>query len=152
MNPEIIVVAHNIRSLWNVGALFRNADCFGVQRIILSGYTGTPPRREISKTALGADEWIPWEYAEDPAALVRELQNTGWRIVGLEQTERSISLQEYVPPEKICLLVGHEVTGMPEEHIQLCDDLVMIPMHGQKESLNVSVATGITLNHLRNSL
>lgn len=147
---RLVLLAHNIRSLWNIGALFRSCDCFAVEKLILSGYTATPPRREIAKTALGADEWIPWEHYADPHEAILSLSKDGWRIVGLEQSERSIALEEYVPSEKTCLIVGHEVLGVPEEILKLCDDVVHIPMLGKKKSLNVSVAAGIALHQLSN--
>ncbi len=150
-NAQLVLIAHNIRSLWNVGSFFRTADAFKVEKIYLTGYTATPPRREIAKTALGADEWIAWEYQKDPAELLKSLKNDGWRIVSLEQSEKSITLTDYEVPEKVCLIVGHEVLGVSEELLKLSDDVVHIPMHGQKESLNVSVALGIALDHLRNS-
>jgi 23S rRNA (guanosine2251-2'-O)-methyltransferase len=151
VSRRIILLAHNIRSLWNIGALFRSADCFAVEKIILSGYTACPPRREITKTALGAEGWITWDTVEDPLRAIGELKIGDWRIVALEQTKRSVSLQSYAPPEKVCLLVGHEVLGVPDALLALCDDVVHIPMHGRKESLNVSVAAGIALNALRNN-
>ncbi len=149
MPKKITLLAHNIRSLWNVGSFFRTADAFGVEKIYLSGYTALPPRREISKTAIGAEEWIEWEHAEDPVQIIKKLQDEGWKVVGLEITEGAVSINEYTAPEKVCLLVGHEVSGVPDELLSLCDDVVYIPMHGKKESLNVSVATGIALQHLR---
>lgn len=127
MQRRIILLAHNIRSLWNIGALFRSCDCFAVEKLILGGYTATPPRREIAKTALGADEWIPWEHCTDPKDVILSLSRDGWRIVGLEQSERSIALEEYQPSGKTCLIVGHEVLGVPQELLKLCDDVVQIP-------------------------
>ena len=150
-SKTIILLAHNIRSLWNVGSFFRTADAFAVEKIYLTGYTATPPRREIAKTALGADEWILWEYEKDPMKLIEKLKNDGWRIVGLEITDQSQDITHYHPTEKICLIVGHEVTGVPKEILSLCDDVVHIPMLGKKESLNVSVATGIALERLRSN-
>ncbi len=147
---EIVVLAHNIRSLWNVGSLFRTGDAFSVQKIYLTGYTATPPRREISKTAIGAEEWMHWEYQEDPKVLISTLKNDGWTIVALEKTDDATALSEYVRPAKVCLVLGHEVTGVEKDLLELCDATVMIPMHGEKESLNVSVATGIALDRLRN--
>lgn len=152
MSRQIILLAHNIRSLWNIGALFRSCDCFAVEKLILSGYTATPPRREIAKTALGADAWIPWEHCTEPKDAIQSLSKDGWRIVGLEQSERSITLEEYQPSEKTCLIVGHEVLGVSEEILKLCDDVVHIPMLGEKKSLNVSVAAGIALHHVRFSV
>lgn len=149
MRRRVILLAHNIRSLWNIGALFRTCDCFAVEKLILSGYSATPPRREISKTAIGAEEWISWEKAEDPERFIQDLKKNGWRIVGLEQSDRSVALSEFTPPERSCLIVGHEVLGVPKDLLDLCDDVVSIPMFGKKKSLNVSVAAGIALHHLR---
>jgi tRNA G18 (ribose-2'-O)-methylase SpoU len=146
---HITLLAWNIRSLWNIGSLFRSCDCFHIEKIILSGYTASPPRREISKTALGAEQWIPWEKVDDPREAIDRLHSEGYRIVALEQTPRSIALQEYVPRAKTCIIVGHEVLGVPEDILQHCDDVVHIPMLGRKKSLNVSVAAGIALQHLR---
>ena len=149
MDRTIVALAHNIRSLWNVGSLFRTCDCFAVEKIYLTGYTATPPRREISKTAIGAQEWVAWKYEKDPLKVIETLSSEGFRIVALEQAADSIALQKYTAPEKICLIVGHEVTGVPKEILSVCDDIVEIPMHGKKESINVTVAAGIALYHLR---
>lgn len=151
MSRSISIVAHNIRSLWNVGSFFRTGDAFDIEKIYLTGYTATPPRREISKTAINAEEWIPWEYEKDPLIVIEKLQKKGYRIVGLEQTKNSVSLFEYEPSEKECLILGHEITGIPKELLKECDAVIEIPMHGKKESLNVAVAAGIALHHLRHS-
>ena len=144
-----MLLAHNIRSLWNVGSFFRTADAFAVEKVYLTGYTGTPPRKEISKTSLGADEWLPWEHAEDPATVLAALKADGWTIAALELTPDAVDIAAYEPPEKICLVLGHEVTGVSDELIGLCDVALQIPMLGKKESLNVAVATGIALHRLR---
>lgn len=155
--PEIIVIAHNIRSTHNIGAIFRTAEGFGVNRIILSGYSPYPSldhdsrlphihRRltdQIHKTALGAEKIVPFEYQEAPD--VEALRESGYRIVGLEQDERSTILPSYSAPDKIALLLGEEVEGITADLRAICDDLIEIPMVGQKESFNVSVATGIAL-------
>jgi len=155
--PEIIVIAHNIRSTHNVGAIFRTGEGFGVSKIILSGYTPYPriesdPRLphisdkltlQIHKTALGAEELVPFEYQESPN--FEELRRSGFSIIGLEQHERAIMLREYKPPQKIALLIGEEVEGISQALLEQCDDLIEIPMIGKKESYNVSVATGIAL-------
>jgi len=146
---RICLLAHNIRSLWNVGSLFRTCDAFAVEKLYLTGYTGTPPRKEITKTAIGAEEYVPWEQHEDPQGVIEKLKADGWRIVALEQTPDAADLESYEPPEKVLLIIGHELTGVPEEQLTLCDDTVHIPMHGQKESLNVAVAAGIALHYLR---
>jgi 23S rRNA (guanosine2251-2'-O)-methyltransferase len=155
--PEIIVIAHNVRSTHNVGAIFRTSEGFGVSKIILSGYTPYPvipndtrlphiSRKltdQIHKTALDAETIVPFEYQEVPD--ITTLRAQGYTIVGLEQDQRSKLLPDYTPPQKIVLLLGEEVHGITDDMRQLCDDLIEIPMVGKKESFNVSVATGIAL-------
>lgn len=155
--PEIIVIAHNIRSTHNVGSIFRSCEGFGVAKLILSGYTPYPTitsdqrlphisqklTDQIHKTALGAEKLVPFEHSETPP--LSKLMKSGWRIVGLEQHPKSISLASYQPPKKIALLLGEEVAGIEQSLIDLCDDILEIPMQGQKESFNVSVAAGIAL-------
>jgi len=157
---EIIVIAHNIRSTHNVGSIFRTSEGFGVRRIILSGYTPYPAidgdqrlphiaaklTSQIHKTALGAEAMVPFTYQESPD--LQALKDDGYRIVGLEQDQRSIMLYNYQTPDKVALLLGEEVEGLTDDLRNLCDDLIEIPMHGQKESFNVSVATGIALYQL----
>lgn len=155
--PEIIIIAHNIRSTHNVGAFFRTADGFGIAKIILSGYTPYPTidgdtrlphfadkiTRQIHKTALGAEVMVPFERLDTPP--LDALKAQGYRIVGLEQDERSVMLPDYKAPKKIALLLGNEIDGIYPELRAQCDDLIEIPMHGDKESFNVSVATGVAL-------
>lgn len=148
MRQSVILLAHNIRSLWNIGSLFRSADCFGVEKIYLTGYTGTPPRREISKSALGAEQWIPWEHTAEPLPIIAQLKADGWTIVALEITKAGTALSRYQAPAQCCLIVGNEVLGVPPELLQASDHHVYIPMQGKKESLNVSVAAGIALAYL----
>jgi tRNA G18 (ribose-2'-O)-methylase SpoU len=155
-DPPLILLAHNIRSLWNIGSFFRCGDAFGVSHIHLTGYTAAPPRMEISKTALGAEEWIPWSKDTDPVKVIERRRKDGFRIVALELKEGSIPLHEFtaahfnqVAKPSICLIVGHEILGVPDELIKLADDTVSIPMAGKKNSLNVSVAAGIALYHFR---
>lgn len=157
---DIILLAHNIRSTHNVGAFFRTCDGFGVSKVIFSGYTPYPTlehdtrlphfadklTRQIHKTALGAETMVPFErYDEPPLA---ELKARGYEIVGLEQDTRSIILSDYKPTQRVALLLGNEIDGIYPEYRDQCDALVEIPMHGGKESFNVSVATGIALYHL----
>lgn len=160
---QIIVIAHNIRSTHNVGSIFRTCEGFGVEKIILSGYTPYPAfpgdtrlphiarklTDQIHKTALGAEAMVPFEYHETLDLGTPDLAE--YRIVGLEQDERSVLLSEYHSPEKIALLLGEEVHGITPELLARCDDIVEIPMQGQKESFNVSVATGIALYGLTTS-
>jgi len=148
-NPEIYLVAQNIRSLFNVGSLFRCADVFGVKKIYLCGYTGFPPRKEISKTALGAEQWIPWERHWQTHLLVKRLKAQGVRIVALETGKRHTLLPEFRCDGPVALVVGSEVSGISRSILALADDRVKIPMHGKKESLNVAVAAGIGLYALR---
>lgn len=144
---EVILLLDNVRSLHNVGSAFRTADSFLVQKIFLCGITGTPPNREINKTALGATESVEWEYAENSLDTVKKLKEAGWKIVSLEQTDESILLQSFIPQEneKYCFVFGNEVFGVDEKVIHQSDITVEIPQFGTKHSLNVSVSIGIVL-------
>ena len=142
------MIAQNIRSLFNVGALFRCADVFGVKKIYICGYTGFPPRKEISKTALGAETWIPWERYWQTHLLIEKLKKQGIKIVVLETGENSKSLSEFKPEFPLALVVGSEVKGVSRKILDLADDVVEIPMVGKKESLNVAVAAAIALYQL----
>jgi 23S rRNA (guanosine2251-2'-O)-methyltransferase len=146
---NIRLLAHNVRSLWNVGSFFRTCDAMNVEKIYLTGYTGIPPRREITKVAIGAEDFVPWEQSEDPLEILIKLKEDGWSVVALEITPDAIDVIDYKPKDKVCLIVGHELTGVPPEILSLCDATVMIPMLGQKESLNVAVAAGIALHQIR---
>ncbi len=162
--PDIVVIAHNIRSTHNVGAIFRTAEGFGVSKIILSGYTPYPKllkdtrlphiadklTKQISKTALGAEALVPFEYLEQPP--LTELKSDGYRLVALEQAPNSISMASYKPNEKTALLLGEEVEGITKELLAECDDIIEIPMVGKKESFNVSVAAGIALYALTSAI
>lgn len=149
MSRKIRLMAHNIRSLWNVGAFFRTCDGLGVEHLYLTGYTAHPPRIEITKTAIGAEHTIPWEHSRDPLPIIEQLKEEGWQIVALELTNRSVDISTFAPDKKVCLIVGHELEGVPEQILDLSDAVVQIPMLGEKESLNVSVATGIALHTIR---
>ena len=141
----VTLVLDNIRSLHNVGSAFRTADAFRLERIILTGITGTPPHREIEKTALGATLSVPWEYAEQPEAAVAQLKDEGYTVVAIEQTDESVDLDAYPFPasEKICLVFGNEINGVSDPVMALTDAAVEIPQFGTKHSLNVSVCIGI---------
>lgn len=156
---KLIVILYNIRSTYNVGAILRTCDCLGIDEVILTGYTpfmdkGLPHeqeklRKQIHKTALGAEEMLKWRRAEIFDAIV-ELQNNGYKICALEQGANSLNLAEKQNyPEKIALILGEEVHGITADILEKCDCLLEIPMAGQKESFNVSVATGIALWELR---
>lgn len=158
--PEIIVIAHNIRSTHNIGAIFRTAEGFGVSKIIVSGYSPYPLTKpdsrlphiahklhaQIHKTALGAEDLVPFEYQEEPN--ITQLRESGFVIAGLEQTSDSTPLQGYKSPDKIALVLGEEVEGISEDLLSQCDLTLEIPMRGRKESFNVSVAAGIALYQL----
>jgi len=150
-NKEFFVIAHNIRSLYNVGSIFRTADAFGVSKIYLTGYTGTPAspvhKKKIGKVALGAEEWVDWEHSKSAQAVIRILKKQKFTIVGLENNlaadQKLIPLDKFKPKFPLALILGEEVSGINKALIKSCDQLVEIPMRGKKESLNVSVAFGI---------
>jgi tRNA G18 (ribose-2'-O)-methylase SpoU len=148
----IYALLHNIRSLHNVGSMFRTADGAGIERLYLCGETGIPPRAEISKTALGAEEAVPWEYWMEAGECVAQLKKEGFRIVALELAPNSVDYRKFQVQGPICLVVGSEVRGLPPALLALCDDCIQIPMRGIKESLNVSVAFGIAAYHLTEKL
>ncbi len=163
---QIILIAHNIRSLFNIGSLFRSADCFGVSKIYLTGYTARPPRKEIAKTALGADQTVPWEYSKQLPRIIKKLQSEQSIVIGLETSIMATPLPEFIlhcphltkgrieeglSPHSIALLVGNEVTGLSKSHLALCNNIVQIPMIGTKESLNVSIAASIAMYAIRYS-
>jgi len=135
----------NVRSLHNVGSAFRTADAFRIEKIYLTGITGTPPHREIQKSALGATESVAWEYVESSASAIQKLKSQGYTIVIIEQTTASKQLQEFNPYEngKYCLVFGNEVNGVSEEVITQGDMAIEIPQIGTKHSLNISVCLGI---------
>lgn len=158
---SIIVIAHNIRSTHNIGSIFRTCDGFGVDKLIISGYSPYPQMTgdarlphiankltsQIHKSALGAEETVSFEY--QPTPNLDGFKAQGYTIVGLEQTDDSVALNEYQPGDKVALLLGEEVEGITSDLLDQCDQKIEIPMFGQKESFNVSVATGIALYHLR---
>jgi tRNA G18 (ribose-2'-O)-methylase SpoU len=145
MMKELIIFLHDVRSLHNTGAVFRNADAFGIKKLMLSGVTPIPPRPEITKTAIGAEEYVEWQQIDDPQETLRALQQSH-KIIGIEQTESSQLLPDYEAPEQpVCLVFGNEVTGIDEKLLPLMDAFVEVPQYGHKHSLNVSVATGVVL-------
>ncbi len=149
VKSDIVIIAHNIRSLWNIGAIFRSADAFNVQHMHLTGYTASPPRKEISKTALGAETTVPWSYEADPHNVIQRRKKEGYVIVALELGEASAPLMSFTTERPVCLILGHEILGVSPELIELSDHTVYIPMLGAKNSLNVSVAAGIALYQVR---
>lgn len=144
---NITLILDDVRSMANVGSIFRTSDCFAVEKIFLCGITSTPPHREIEKTALGATESVEWEHHADAAALVKTLKKQGYKILSLEQVDKSIYLSDYTPSEnqKTALILGNEVFGVNQELIKLSDEVIEIPQFGTKHSFNVSVSAGIFL-------
>ena len=143
----LIIIADNVRSMHNIGSIFRTSDAFLVEKIYLCGITPTPPHREIQKTALGATESVDWQYAENTLDVVNQLKKEGWTILALEQTTNSVMLDELKVEkgEKIAIVLGNEVEGVNQEVINLCHKAVEIPQFGTKHSFNVSVSCGIML-------
>lgn len=154
MVAQIHLLLHNIRSTHNVGAIFRTADATKVSKIYLSGYTPTPidrfgrARADISKASLGAEKTVAWESVEDVHKFLKDTKHEGFHIYAIEQSKNSIDYKKIPKKEKILLIFGNEVDGVEQDILDLCDTIVEIPMHGQKESLNVSVAAGIILYSL----
>lgn len=143
----VIAVLDDIRSHHNTGSVFRTCDAFSCQAVYLCGITGTPPHRDIQKTALGATETVDWKYYKDTIDAVNELKNNGYKIIVLEIAEGSINIVDFAPApdEKIALILGNEVNGVAQEIIDICDYCIEIPQYGTKHSLNVSVSGGIAL-------
>ena len=146
---NIYLIVENVRSLFNVGSFFRCADVFGISKIYLCGYTGTPPRKEISKVALGAEEIIDWEHKRSALRLVKRLQQSGVLVVALETGAKAVRLDDFKPRYPLAVVVGNEVEGVSAEILKAVDKIVTIPMVGKKESLNVSVAAGVAMYALR---
>ncbi len=142
-------VLNNIRSLHNVGAIFRTADGAGLEKLYLCGITGYPPQGGIAKTSLGAEDHVPWEYREDVNALLRQLKTQGYQIVLLEQMQGSVSHDIFIPQGPVCLVIGNEVTGISDDIVSLCDKAIEIDMAGIKNSLNVAVAFGVVAYQIR---
>jgi len=151
-----VLVLDNIRSTHNVGSIFRIADCVGVLKIYLVGVTPDPvdrfgrDRKDIAKVSLGAEKTILWEHATDIKKLIAKLKKDGFEVVALEQDEDSIDYKKYKPQFPFALILGEEVNGIRKETLNLCDKIIEIKMAGEKESLNVSVATGVALFRILN--
>jgi len=146
----LVIVLDNIRSLNNIGSVFRTADAFRVEKIYLCGITGKPPHREIHKTALGATESVDWEYQEKTNEAIVKLKNSKYKVVAIEQMESSINLSDYKPEpnEKLALIFGNEISGISEDIIKDIDLCIEIPQFGTKHSFNIAVSAGIVLWHL----
>jgi 23S rRNA (guanosine2251-2'-O)-methyltransferase len=143
---RIIIVLDNIRSHHNVGSIFRTADAFLIEKIILCGYTPLPPHREIHKTALGATESVDWQHSEKTGNAVLELKKAGYKVFAVEQTEQTVLLNSFDPGSgPVAVVFGNEVGGIEQEVIDLCDGVVEVPQAGTKHSLNISVCAGVVL-------
>lgn len=143
----VVLLLDDVRSAHNVGSAFRTADAFRIEKLFLCGITGTPPHREITKTALGADESVAWQYANDAVQAAQALKNEGYRLIAVEQAQGSVPLQTFdlAPDGKYCFIFGNEVFGVRDELLAACDACIEIPQFGTKHSLNVSVSVGIVL-------
>jgi tRNA G18 (ribose-2'-O)-methylase SpoU len=144
----VSVLLDNVRSLYNVGSFFRTADAAGIERLYLSGITGRPPRKEISKTALGADEQVAWTGVADALIEVDRLRAAGHEIAAIETRAHAVDLFDWRPRFPVCVLFGHEVDGLSPALLERCDTHVRIPMLGLKHSLNVATAGGVVLFEL----
>ena len=143
----VVIILDNIRSLNNIGSVFRTADAFLVKKIYLCGITATPPHKDIRKTALGATESVEWEYREQTLELVEELKVQGIQTVAVEQAENTVILQEFSPvmSQELALIFGNEVKGVSQEVVSACDSVLEIPQFGTKHSLNISVSAGVVV-------
>lgn len=154
MTRDIILILHDIRSVHNVGAIFRTGDAVGVSEIILSGYTPTPldrfgrKRGDFAKTALGAEETVPWHVSDNVLSTLLKLKERGYVTVALEQDTRAIPYKKFRGERKMAVVLGNEVGGIPQNVLEICEAVINIPMRGKKESLNVSVAAGVVLYEL----
>lgn len=143
----ITVVLDNIRSMNNVGSVFRSSDAFAIEHVILCGITAQPPHREIHKTAIGAENTVPWTHFSDTLSALEKLKEEGYQLIGIEQTDQSIPLDQFQPDttKKYALVLGNEVFGISDDAINVIDHCIEIPQFGTKHSLNISVATGVVL-------
>lgn len=141
----VCLLLDNIRSLYNVGSLFRLADGARLERVLLAGITGTPPHKGIRKTALGADEFVPWEYHVDSLKLAKRLVNSGYQLVVLEHVNSSKVHWNVEYRFPLCLVLGNEVSGVRPEIVELADEAIEVPMNGEKNSLNVAMAAGVAV-------
>jgi tRNA G18 (ribose-2'-O)-methylase SpoU len=143
----IIIVLDDIRSLHNIGSVFRTSDAFLIEKIYLCGITATPPNKEINKTALGATDTVAWEYKKDVLEVISELKNKQTKVYAIEQVENACFLDQFIPEktQKTALIFGNEVFGVNQDAIRMCDGSIEIPQLGTKHSLNISVSTGIVV-------
>ena len=144
----VTVLLDNVRSMYNTGAFFRTADAAGVEKLLLTGITASPPKNEISKTALGAEETVDWAHSWDPIPFVQQLRDREYEIAAIETSPHAVDLFDWQPRFPVCVVFGHETEGIRPELLALCDTHVRIPMLGMKHSLNVATAGGVMLYEL----
>ena len=157
---ELVIVLHNVRSLYNVGSIFRTADAVGVKKIYLCGITPGPidrfgrPQQALTKVALGAEKYLEWKKEKSTTALINKLKKQGYKVLAIEQSKKSIPYykipKSYIQNSRLCLILGNEVKGLSASILKKSDKILEISMHGKKESLNVAVAFGIVAFHLKN--
>ncbi|MEQ1949026.1 MAG: RNA methyltransferase [Bryobacteraceae bacterium] len=144
----VAVLLDNVRSMYNVGSFFRTGDAAGVEMLHLCGITAYPPKKAISKTALGAEDTVPWKYERDAVPATAAMRSRGFEIVAIETSARAVDLFDWIPRFPVCVLFGHEVDGLKPELQEMADTHVRIPMLGQKHSLNVATSGGVVLYEL----
>lgn len=144
----VMVLLDNLRSAFNVGSIFRTADATSIERLLLCGITSAPPHKGVLKTALGAEETVPWDHVEDPTEAALRLQSRGYELAVIETGVHSVDLFDWVPQFPVCVIFGNELEGVRPEVISACDTFVRIPMLGLKHSLNVATAAGIVMYEL----
>lgn len=145
---NFFIIAHNIRSLYNIGTIFRTADAIGVDQLFLTGYSAHPPRQEITKVALGAEESVPWQYHKNVSDLISKLKKQGVKIIALEIDKAAINYLDFKVDFPLALLIGNEVRGISKQLLNKADKIIFLPMKGQKESLNVGVAMAVAAYHI----
>jgi tRNA G18 (ribose-2'-O)-methylase SpoU len=148
MRLPAVALLDNVRSMYNVGAFFRTADAIGLEKLYLCGITAHPPKRAITKTALGAEETVPWEHGWNAAIVIESLRQRGYEIAAIEATGQALDLFRWQPHFPVCVVFGHEVEGIGPDLLALADTRVQIPMLGRKHSLNVATAGGVVLYEL----
>jgi len=150
MRKEIILIAHDIRSAYNIGSMFRTADGAGVKKIILGGYSATPNHPKVTKTSLGSENFVAWEKCKQTWRKIEELKKQGYQIIALETGKKAKNIFKFKANFPCAVIVGNEIRGLSPNVIARSNELVAIPMHGQKESLNVAIAAGVALYQISN--
>lgn len=148
LRPPVSLLLHNVRSMYNVGAFFRTADGAGIEHLYLSGITARPPKKELAKTALGAEERVAWTGTDDAVKTISDLQGRGYEIAAIETTAHAVDIFDWRPKFPVCVLFGHEVEGLESSLLGACDTHVRIPMLGLKHSLNVATAGAVIMYEL----